>query len=715
MEQYLTLAILGLGAGAVYAALAVGIVLTYRGSGVINFAYGAMAMYIGYLYLGLVTAGRYFLPPLPNPLVVADLAAGLWGGHVDVPEIPTVIHLGSPLAPGVAMLVALVSAALLGLVVHVAIFRPLRYSPTLAKVVASVGLMVVLQSIVSIRFGSAIQSVPDILPTNPVSIPGGAVPANRFWLLGVVVLVALALWAAFRFTRFGLATRAAADSEKGATLLGYSPDRLAATNWILASVLAGLVGILVAPITQLDTTNYTIFVVPALGAALVGGFRSFGVATATALGIGMAQSMLLQAPADVHWLPEFGTREALPFLIIVVAIMARGGRLPTRGTIERGRLPRAPATSHYRLVAMVSVAVTAVALVWLPYAWRAATINSLVGMVIALSLVVLVGFVGQISLAQLAFAGIAGFGLGWIASDLSVPFPLAPLLAATGAALVGLVVGVPALRVRGVNLAVVTLALAYAVNELVFSNPDLTGGGAGVKVPPLSLLGIGFGPNDHFFLGDATTPNPGFGLFVLAITALLSLAVVNLRRSTTGRRMLAVRANERAAAGVGVNVATTKLLAFTVSAFIAGMGGCLIAYRFESVSASSFTTLGSITALALAYLGGITTVRGAAIAGILSLGGLVPYALASAAGSDDVITLLSGLGLLVVAIAHPEGLAGTTTRLFTRLRGSPREPPDTDGAARPAPGTVEQPSPTSTSSSPGVTAVLAPFDARRDP
>ncbi len=663
--------LLGLGSGALIAAIGLGVVLTYRGSGVVNFATGAMAMYVAYIFDGLRTEARLYLPPLPNPLILIEGPVNWFrdsGDKLDLPNWPTSISLGDSVAFIPALAIALAVAALLGLVLHLLVFRPLRYAPQLAKVVATVGLLILLQAIVVLRFTGNVRPVREILPKQPVTFFDITIPRNQLILAGLTVVLAAVLWAVFRFTRFGLATRAAAENEKGAVVLGFSPDMLAGVNWVLSAVLAGLVGILVSPLLQLDPTTITFLIVPALGAALMGNFTSFGITAATGLGIGMFQSLITYW-GTLDWFPRSGTgplpgvREALPFLVIVVAMFVRGKGLPTRGTLGGGRLPFAARPDHIALRAAIPSLVCLAALLVLGPDWRLAIINTLIGVVICLSIVVITGFVGQISLAQMTLAGVAGFALSKLAIERGVPFPVAPLLAACIAALFGLLIAIPALRVRGVNLAVVTLAAALAIENFVFKNTQWAGSSSGARVPPPEFLGHRFGPNEPtrwlFYEGDGKLPNPWFGVFCLVVVVLMALLVVNLRRSTTGRQMLGLRSNERAAAAAGINVAGTKLLAFGFSAFVAGIGGSLSGYRFGSVTALYFGSFASLTFLAFAYLGGIASVTGAVIAGTLVAGGVGFTFLDKFLGVGDEYTfLLGGLGLILTAVLNPEGIVG---------------------------------------------------------
>ena len=248
---------LGLGTGSLIAGIALGVVLTYRGAGVVDFSKGAVAIFIGYVFHELRTNGRIVIPPLPNPLALVEGIVNSGRSKpdwIDLPNWPTFIDL-----PGArqtflsALVMSILYAALLGLILHFVVFRPLRFAPPLAKVVASVGLFIVFQAIVLLRFGGTTQLPQKILDDRPRRFFGDVViPQNQLVLALLVVALAVVLYALFRFTRFGLATRAAAENEKGAIVLGFSPDFLAGANWVLATVIVGLFGIIVSPITTLD-------------------------------------------------------------------------------------------------------------------------------------------------------------------------------------------------------------------------------------------------------------------------------------------------------------------------------------------------------------------------------------------------------------------------------------------------------------------------------
>jgi branched-chain amino acid transport system permease protein len=666
--------LLGIGSGCLVSAIALGVVLTYRGSGVVNFATGAMAAFSAYVYDTLRRDGSIVLPPLPNPLSLFEGVAHLAGAdRVRLPDLPTSISFGGPLDFAPAVGVTLLAAAAVGLLCHALVFRPLRGAPPLAKLVASVGVLILLQAMMVLRFTSTPRPVRPILAKTGVHLPGDIVmPRDQLVLGAAVVAGATLLWALFRFTRFGLASRAAAENEKAAAILGFSPDVLAGVNWVLSTVLVALFGVLVATVNgAVDPITIPLLIVPALGAALLGGFTSFAMTTAAGFGIAMSQN-LVQYVGTQSWFPHAGgaplagLKESLPFVVIAVALFVRGRSLPTRETITGGRLPRVPPSGRAARRAVPAVLVAGSGLFLLGPEWRLAITNTLVGTLVCLSLVVLTGFVGQISLAQMTLAGIAGFALSKLATTYGVPFPLGPLLGGILASAVGLLAAIPALRIRGVNLAVLTLAAAVAIESAIFRSRTWSGSAEGASVPPPRLFGLRFGPNDPGSL-DGKIPNPWFGVFCLLVVVMLAVAVVHLRSSATGLRMLAVRSNERAAAAIGVNVAGTKLLAFGFSAFIAGIAGSLSGYRFGSVSPAVFGSSASLLFLAFAYLGGITSVTGAVIGGSLVAGGISFTVLHEwLAVPEEYTLLLGGLGLVVTAVLNPEGISGAVRHAAQR-------------------------------------------------
>jgi branched-chain amino acid transport system permease protein len=641
MQDILLFVLLGLGPGALIAGIALAVVLTYRGSGIINLATGGIAMLAGYAYWSLKT-GEY----------------------------------GTEFGTASALLLTLVITLLVGVAIELIAFRPLRNAAPLAKLVSSLGVLLVAQATMLLAFGTSQKPQPSILPSDTVEVLGTNVPVDRFILAGVVIAVAIGLAVLYRFSRFGLATRAASENELSALLSGLSANELSMVNTLLASVVAGAVGVLAASITQLDAVSLPLQVVPALAAALLARLTSFSIACAAGLGIGIINS-LIDYVSTKSWFPTDqgvplpGVKELIAFLIIITAMFLRGAALPSRGELIEQRLPEVPRPQRLLLPAVALTVVCAVALVVLPFDFRQALINSMIGTVMALSLVVITGFVGQISVVQLALAGVAGFTVSHLGVDAGIGFPLAPILGAGAAVLLGELTAVSALRVRGVALAVVTLGAAVAIVQFGFNNSTWGGGATGSPVPQPHLFGLDLGPQSAFRGVDGNLPSPVFGWVVLAVTVGLCLLVASIRRGNLGQRMLAVRSNERAAAAAAVDVRNVKLIAFGISAFIAGVAGTLYAYNFGSVSASRFDALTALGLIAFAYAGGITLVSGAVFAGIISTEALFPHALDKWLGiSGNWFLLFGGVLLIFTLIQHPEGVAGAFYKRMHRRQAA---------------------------------------------
>jgi branched-chain amino acid transport system permease protein len=655
MDQVLLFALLGLGSGALIAGIALAVVLTYRGSGIINIATGGVAMLAGYSFWSLKT-GEY----------------------------------GTEFGTAPALLITLVVTLAIGALIELVAFRPLRDAAPLAKLVSSLGVLLVAQASMLLAFGTSQKPQPSVFPSDTVEVFGSVVPVDRFILAGIVIVVAAVLAAVYRWTRFGLATRAASENELSALLGGLSANELSMVNTLLASLVAGAVGVLAASVTQLDAISLPLQVVPALAAALLARLTSVWIACAAGLAIGIINSeidylsTMSWFPTD-HGVPLPGVKELVAFLIIVGAMFLRGAAIPTRGELIEQRLPEVPRPERLLVPAVTLAVVCAVALVVLPFDFRQALINSMIGTVMALSLVVITGFVGQISVVQLSLAGVAGFTVSHLAVDAGIGFPLAPLAGAAAAVLLGELTAVSALRVRGVSLAVVTLGAAVAISQFGFINQTWGGGPTGSPVPEPHLLGLDIGPQSAFRGLDGSLPSPVFGWVVLAVTLGLCLLVASVRRGNLGQRMLAVRSNERSAAAAAIDVRSVKLIAFGISAFIAGVAGSLYAYNFGSVSASRFDALTALGLIAFAYAGGITLISGAVFAGLISTEALLPHAMDKWLGvSGNWFLLFGGVILIFTLIQHPEGVAGAIYKRLHRGRASRAREPGARLSAAPA-------------------------------
>lgn len=697
----------GIAQGALIAAIALGVVLTYRGSGVVNLSNSAVAMYIAYFYAVLRRDGDIFLPPLPNPLAPIEGIINRFQERddwTDLPDWPTRINLGPNMQFWPALIISLFFAVLLGLAFHFLIFRPLRNAPPLAKVVASIGLFLFLPAVIIRRF--TIQPF-NVRPmpffendTAPLDLPFGiSIGPDALTIAILSVVFTVLLWFLFQRTRFGLATRAASENEKGAVLLGFSPEFLAGANWVGSTLITGLLGIFAATIQRsIDPGVLPALIIPALTAALVGGFSSFGWTTFAAFVLGMQFGLVKFLEVNHGWFPKSGGaplpggERLVPLIVIVLFLYLRGKSLPTRGAITSGRLPFSPRPPEWTVrfgLPAFGLGVAVLGLFFFTPAFRLALSNSLIAVIVCLSIVVLTGFVGQISLAQMSFAGISAFLVSKMTMEAPVripvyftnykltvipemPFPFPIIVGALVATVVGVLVALPALRVRGVNLAIVTLAFAIAMDKFLFANNSVNGGFLGAKVDTPELFSEPRNVSYRILglkAGDGLQPNPMAAMLCLIVALILCVLVVNIRRSATGRQMLALRSNERAAAAAGVNVSGVKVQAFAISAFIAGVAGAVIAYKNGSVTTDKFTFTQSLTFMAFAYIGGISSVSGAIAGGLIASGGIFFTFLSNVAHVPSEFTLiLGGLGLIVASIQNPEGLAGAPRILLAGIR-----------------------------------------------
>ena len=622
----LRFAILGLGTGAIYAVLAQGLVLVYRGSGLLNFAQGAIAMSGAYLYYEIVvTAG------LPTPV-------GLIG--------------------------AIIGCALLGLLIHLFVLRPMRHSSALTRVIVTLGILLILQSAAYLYFGHDTLPVPSLFEEHSVALgsPRLRIGADTLWIIAIGVVLTVVLSLVYRRTKFGLLTTAVAENQPATATLGHSPDRIASVNWALGSALGGLAGVLIAPIIFLEPSSLVILVIPAMAAALVGQFVSFPLTLVVALGLGIAQSEIQR------FVPVGGVSTAVPFLVVIVILITRGRAIPLRNFVN-DRLPRV-GNGRVRVVPVVVVVVVVAVLMFvLDDGWVSALTTTIAYGIVCLSIVVITGYAGQLSLAQAILAGIGAITAARLVQVL--PFPVALVVAALAVAVVGGIIGIPAVRTRGVTLAVVTLGLGGALADLLLRNPDFTGGLAGILIPTPTFFGLDLDPFVHA---------GRYGVLVLLVLVLLSLAVANLRRGSTGRRMLAVRSNERAAAAVGVNNAGIKLYAFVLGAAIAAIGGVLLTFMNVSVAIGDtgrFDVLACIIMVAVVVTGGVGMIGGAILGSLLITGGVISHALDGLSAVSDFLPLIGGVILVLNLMFSPDGLFEVNRELlskaFPRLAKGPRQ------------------------------------------
>jgi sulfate-transporting ATPase len=636
MQSFVQFLIIGIGAGATYALFAQGAVLIYRGSGLVNFAQGAIGTFAAYI-------------------AFVDLQQDQGWGTVP------------------ALVVGVIVAGLVSLAFQAVILRALRRAAAIVRVIATIGLLGLLQAVVLARYGAANQPVSSYLPNDVFKWGGITVQEERLFLIGITLVVTFALWAWTRYSRIGLAISASAQNERVVQTLGWSPDRLAALTWTLGGFLGGFAAVLAAPLTGLSATTFTVVVtVAGLGAALLGGFQSFPLTLVGGLIIGIGEAMATLYGGDItRWLHQgqiTGLNRLPAFLVIFVVVVVRGRGLPLRSHVAQ-RLPKL-GTGGINVRGVLLASSIALVLLYgvMDETWAQATYLSLATGVMVLSIVVLTGYAGQISLAQWALAGIGALIAGrFVHAGLSVELSI--VLGILLTIPVGLVFALPALRTRGVNLAVVTLGLGFLVSEVVFANPSYLGSrlDGGTRIGRIKLFGIKV---------DAFNHPQAWATVCLIAFVLLALLVANLRRSRTGRRLIAVRSNERAAASLGISVFGVKLYAFAVSAGIAAVAGILVAFRGQVIQYTDFNVFASINSLGYAVIGGLGFVLGAVFAAPFAIGGLGTRVIEDWLNLGDEWELIIGsLLVFVILIAHQNGIADVVThnrRLWETLRLVPR-------------------------------------------
>ncbi len=336
LSTWLLFLLIGVGVGALYGALAMGVIVVYRGSGVVNFAIGAMAMFPAVVYAELRTTGDLLVPVI---------------------LIPDRYALGDPMGFAPAALIALAMGSLIAVVVYFLIFRPLRTSPPLTAVIATVGLTIVLQGLAVRSFGTQTVRTPELLPVGHGRASSAAsCPSTGSGWPGIVAVFGLALAVMYQRSRFGLATRAAATNEKGTILLGYDPTRIGMVNWLLASAMVSAVGIIATSLCGVNPFNYSLYVVPALGAALAARLSSLPVALFAGIAIGSFEALAVHIVAQ-RQVPSFflgGFSSLVPFVVIVGALIAVGRGLPDRATILERFQVFAPLPSTNPIVWLVA-------------------------------------------------------------------------------------------------------------------------------------------------------------------------------------------------------------------------------------------------------------------------------------------------------------------------------------------------------------------------
>jgi len=637
MNALLPFVILGITAGSVYGLAGTGLVLTYKTSGIFNFAQGAVA-----------TTGAYVFYIL----------------HDDVFHLPAV---------PTALICVFVLGPVLGLGLE-AMARRLADSSATMQVVATVGIVLAVQGFFTATFGELARTFPAWLPQHTVDVGGVFVGTDQMIITGIALAATVALFLFFRLTRLGLAMRGVVDNPELLDLGGTNPAAVRRWAWIIGSSFATLAGVLLAPTLDLDATVLTLLVVQAFGAAAIGRFSSLPLTYAGGLVVGIAASIatkyVVTASSALAGLPA-----SIPFIVLfLVLVFTPRSKLADR----RVRRPRPAAV--YAAPARVQLAGAVLAgavLLVIPHIVNAGQLpywsDALTQVILFLSLGLLVRTSGQVSLCQAAFAAIGATTMGHLTAGFGLPWGAALLLAGLAAVPIGAFIAIPAIRLPGVFLALATFGFGVTVEQMGY---------------PLWIM---FGSSS---LGQAVN-RPSFAqgdiayyYLMLGFAVVAGLLVVWLVRSRLGRLLRGLADSPIALATNGTSVVVTRVLVFCIAAFLAAVSGALFGGVVHTVTSGDFTSFSSLTLLALLVMMPGREPWYAFGAGFALI--VIPSWISTGAAVGDWLNVLFGVAAVQVAL----GFAPSNERLhrfLDRIGGRKRtvsEPAPTavpaTSAARPA-------------------------------
>jgi len=657
VDKFLTLCVSGAVTGAIYSLVAAGLTLSYTATGIFNFSYGGVAFSAAYLYYELHTALQW-------PIVPAGLV--------------TVV----------------VFAPLLGLLLNRAVFRPLARASDSAKIVATVGLLLALpaltewltdgvinifgthlarsSTVTQVGFPSGLGPVPATTWRLPGKIP---INSNELAVFAAAAACALALWYLMRRTPLGLQMRAVVDRSSLARIRGIDDARTSRYAWLIGTVLAALAGVVGAPILgTIGTDPFIAVTFVASAAVVIGGLRSIPLAFVGGLALGVAQNLVTGYAKFASQIAGFN--DSVPTVILLVALvwLARDRARRAGAAADDAPPPDYLADLPVWRRAAPWVAATAFLVLYITDLsskfWAGIMAQGLALSLIFLSFVVVTGMGGMVSLAQASFATAAGLTTGLLFQHYHWPFWGAAALAIVVTVLVGLIVALPAVRLGGLPLALATLALAILGQNVLFQWNWLRNTNAGWTIPrprigPLNLAN-----------------NRTMAISLLVLVLIVMLLINNLRRSSWGRSIAAVRSSEVGAATSGVSPVRVKLALFAVSAAIAGVGGILYAAYQTNVSDSTTPYASGLLWLAVVVLFGIRRPAAAAYAGVASA--MTPVLIGSGfhwwswvptwlswngTPSSEIPLILFGLGAVTLS-RNPDGFmaANAAQRYNRRVR-----------------------------------------------
>ena len=604
-EKLFVFLTIGVSVSAIYAVSATGLVVTYITSGVFNFAHGAIGMFLAFVYWELSVNQGW---PVPLALVVT----------------------------------LLVIAPAIGVLLDVLVMRRLVQGASVAtKLVVTLALLVVFQGAALGIWGIQLRTLPEFFSGREYSVASLVITWHQTITVLAALGVAFGLRALFKKTRLGVAMRAVVDNPELCSIKGLSPNMVTAASWAMGSSLAGLAAILIAPGLNLEVNTLSLLVVSAYAAAVVGRLQSLPATFAGALILGVSQQLVVgYVPTSNDWLANL--RPALPFVLLFAALLLRSERrLP-----EKLRTHAEPAPPPLRTGILLGVVALVIGIVLSgslsPFQLLIGS-KGLIFACIVLSLVVLTGLSGQVSLMQMSFAGIGAVLVAKLPAAL--PYPVALLVAGAITGLVGVLVALPAVRLRGIYIALSTLAFAILMDNIVFGNRDVLGGGTTLSVERPNFFGWDFSSEQSLFV------------ILIVFAAIFANVVLAVRRSRFGRLLTAMRDAPNACQTLGMNVTRAKLKVFFISAMLAGVAGALFGGLQSRVGQLDFLYFRSLTVLLVATIFGITSVSGAFLGAAFFV--VLPELTrnADSAGGQALQPLI--IGALAIATARrPEGLAG---------------------------------------------------------
>ena len=654
----LTLLISALATAMVYVLASYGIVVTYRVAGVFNFAYGYQAALAAFLYWQL------------------DVQWNL-GPYVS------------------AVLVVFAAGPLMGFVVQQVLFRQRR--DALASIIITLGLGVLIDGIIQLIWGgsSQVRTVPSVFGAGYWRFGGAALTYSELGIIVSAVVIGLAVYILTSRSRLGMRMRAVVDNVELAGASGIAYGRVGASAWVIGSLLSAAAGVLLAPELSLNVSLLASLVVDSFAVAAFAGMASLPMVVLGSMLLAYLQALVDRFP-NTPPLDLLGpsASQLMPFLMLAIVLLVHPGMRRTVRVVGGAmqRQLRSRATGNVPVAVGLVVVLLVLSLV-LPVTWAFTGQQVAVFGLVSLSLVLLVGASGQISIAQVAFMGLSAIMMAKLAGH-GVPWGIALLAGIATAAVAGLVVAVTAFRLRGLYLALITYAFAYAALVLAFQNPSI-----------ISYAGLSVNRPDFF--GIAMASDRSFVVFAMILLLLAVVATGAVLRGPWGRALQTLSAGDSVASVSGLGVRGWKMAVFTVSAALAGLAGGLAATSEITVTGSSFAPEQSIFVLVYALVGGITTPVGAVIAGLFAGAGTpILNLIIPNAGAWTLV--LFGYTAMYATLKYPAGfgglipqdLSGSISRLRHRGaalaggRGATASPPGVpsaagQGAARAAAGATD--------------------------